>query len=514
MKKVSIILWGLAALLVTAAVGVILVIQFVLPRGEDPGQRVPHAVVKQGVTATVLQPSAHDKLYALNSSNVTISFTAAKSIAGRVVNVSGGWSGKFGSRLTGSALIDTNSEELRQARFEIEVGSLWSEHEMLTRNLKTCGFFNLRERPTATFLTTRITRCEPATNGLTHLVEGNFVLNGIEKSLTAPVNLKVTADGFKLESRFVIDRRDFGVLFRDNSAFPMLNDDNILPSVALNITVECGAVPPAGVSHSEGPVPAGTALAASPGERPKSFREVIPFSQVPFEMVLVPGDSSRGIRAFYLGRTEVTWDEFMPWAACKDIEEETRQAEQRALQQRPSVPYSTVDRGFGLVHRPALSMSRLSAGLYCQWLSRQTGRHYRLLTEKEWEYAYELGGSRLSQPLPADEANSMAVWQGNSYSTNLSRNMTLPVGSKAPNQLGIYDMAGNVSEWVTDTGTNNVVRGGSFLSPLEALGGLGRDQQDDDVWNANYPGMPGDPKSLWWFTDAHGVGFRLACDPP
>ena len=74
-------------------------------------------------------------------------------------------------------------------------------------------------------------------------------------------------------------------------------------------------------------------------------------------------------------------------------------------------------------------------------------------------------------------------------------------------------MIGNASEWVTDTGDDRVVRGGDFLSPVAALGGAGREVQDDEVWNANYPGLPGDPKSIWWFTDAPGVGFRLLREP-
>ena len=253
------------------------------------------------------------------------------------------------------------------------------------------------------------------------------------------------------------------------------------------------------------------ATAQQSAELGNEFKDTIPFSQVTFEMVKVPGDESKGIKPFYIGKTEVTWDEFLPWALCKDIPEESDQAEQRALLQRPSAPYVTVDRGFGTQHRPALGMSRLSAELYCQWLSKQTGHKYRLPTEKEWEYVYTLGGNTQYEQLSKEEADRIAVWEGDSYVQSEQMNMTQPVASKAPNKLGLYDLVGNAAEWVTDTGKDRVVRGGHFYSKLDKIGWVGREVQDDEVWNANYPG---DPRSIWWFVDAMWVGFRVVCEQP
>ena len=241
-----------------------------------------------------------------------------------------------------------------------------------------------------------------------------------------------------------------------------------------------------------------------------AFTETIRFSQIKFEMVLVSGDPAQEIKPFYLGRREVTWDEFMPWAMCKDVPDEKQQEELRSMNQRPSAPAWPVDREFGMAKRPALSMSRLSAELYCKWLKQQTGRKYRLPTEQEWEHAFTLGGGDLAKPLTKAEANRVAVWKGNAPLTETGLTMSLPVGSKAPNRLGIFDLAGSVAEWVTGTGGRRVVRGGYFDSDLEHLGGLGREVEDDAVWNSN---DPGDPKSPWWFHDHVGVGMRLACDP-
>jgi polyisoprenoid-binding protein YceI len=503
-RAVKRVIWILAVLLAAAGI-----VYCLIPNAQDPTRDLPRAVAKPARNATRLEPSRTDVAYSLDATNTTLVFAAAKTLGGKTLNVTGGWDAQFGSRLDGSILVDSRTLEVRQMRAEIDVGSLWSEHEMLTRNLKTCGFFNVASYPKATFITTAISRAAGGvTTNPTYLVEGNLRLNGIERSLQMPATLNVTADGLRIDSRFALARGDFDVRFLDNRAFPLLDDHNIAPDVALEIHVRCGSAFPS-VGATVTPAASSNAPAPAPADLPKTFRQVIPFSQVAFDMVLVPGNPANGIRSFYLGRTEVTWNEFMPWAACKDLPEETQQAQERALRQRPSTPWGTVDRAFGMDQRPALSMSRLAAETYCQWLGKQTGRHYRLPTQKEWDYAYESGGGNLHQPMTREEADRVARWQGNSYEPSRSRNMTLPVGSLAPNALGIFDMAGNVAEWVTDTGTNRIVRGGHYLSPLADLG-AGALKEDYDEWGLN---DPFEPKSIWWFTDAPWVGFRVVCDP-
>ena len=101
------------------------------------------------------------------------------------------------------------------------------------------------------------------------------------------------------------------------------------------------------------------------------------------------------------------------------------------------------DEGGGRGNRPVINVSWHDAQEYVVWLSRHTGRRYRLLTEAEWEYA-----ARAGTTTPYFTGTSISAAQANFESSGLRR--TQPVGSYAANRSGLHDMAGNVDEWVED----------------------------------------------------------------
>ena len=79
------------------------------------------------------------------------------------------------------------------------------------------------------------------------------------------------------------------------------------------------------------------------------------------------------------------------------------------------------------------------------WLSKVTGQRYRLLTEAEWEYAARAGtDTAYSIGNDASQLGAYGWYTGN------SKNQTHPVGQKRPNRFGLYDMHGNVWQWVQD----------------------------------------------------------------
>tara|TARA_R110002167_G_scaffold17434_3_gene66613 strand:- start:2188 stop:3033 length:846 start_codon:yes stop_codon:yes gene_type:complete len=177
--------------------------------------------------------------------------------------------------------------------------------------------------------------------------------------------------------------------------------------------------------------------------------------------------------AFAVGRHEVTYDE---WDACVADGGCPREGRPRPRTNGPGH-----DEGWGRGQRPVINVSWDDAQQYVGWLSSRTGRRYRLLSESEWEYAARAGTTSLystGHTITANDANFV--------DTGHAR--TLPVGSFGPNAFGLYDMHGNVAEWVQDcrsldydgaatdgsvsTGgicSEHSVRGGSWYSRAKGL---------------------------------------------
>lgn len=235
------------------------------------------------------------------------------------------------------------------------------------------------------------------------------------------------------------------------------------------------------------------------------FVETIPGTSVQFEMVPLPAGTislnktAVEIKPLWIGKTEVTWDEYDIYAFRLDTNENQKIGELDAVA-RPTKPYGAPDRGFGHRGYPALSMTFHAAQEYCQWLSKKTGKKYRLPTEAEWEYACRAGtAEKLAR---ADLEKSAWFWDN-------AEDKTHPVATKQPNAWNLYDMLGNAAEWVVGNDGNPLVAGGSFKSKSEQLSCEIRALQVP-AWNMTDPQMP---KSKWWLSDATFVGFRIVCEP-
>ncbi len=116
------------------------------------------------------------------------------------------------------------------------------------------------------------------------------------------------------------------------------------------------------------------------------------------------------------------------------------------------------DRGWGRGSRPAIDVNWYDARDYVHWLRGKTGEHYRLLSESEWEYVARAGSNSVysfgsEQLRLCDHANGAAMEHEASWRNRSCHDAyegTAPVGSFAMNAFGLYDVHGNVSEWVED----------------------------------------------------------------
>ena len=239
----------------------------------------------------------------------------------------------------------------------------------------------------------------------------------------------------------------------------------------------------------------------SPVSKPP-VRETIPGTTVAFEMVAVPGGTVTldgkpvKVEPFEIGRTEVTWDMYDVFALGLDVKDAAADATTR-----PSQPYANPDYGWGHAGYAAISIARPAAEAFCVWLSARTGKTYRLPTEAEWVHAARLasGGSAV----PPERMGALAWHAGN------AAEKAHPVAQKQADALGLYDLFGNVAEWVATADGSPVARGGSFRDPIDRVGPSARALQDD-TWNERDPQLP---KSRWWLSDGPFVGFRVARKP-
>lgn len=281
----------------------------------------------------------------------------------------------------------------------------------------------------------------------------------------------------------------------------------------------------------------------------KGYTNIIPGTDVKYSMVAIPGgefmigspDAEPGrqtdegpqkkvkISPFWMGQFEITWNEYELFM-FPDDEKKLREhfptdPEINKLSDavtRPSKPYVEMSFGMGKDGFPAIAMTQHGANKYCHWLSAKTGHFYRLPTEAEWEYASRAGttttfyfGDDISK-LPEYawfEKNSDFKYQ--------------KIGKKKPNAWGLYDMYGNVLEWVIDQydsgyyasfSANTLdpwlkatkpyphsARGGSWDDPQEKCRSAAR-RGSDRAWKMQDPQLP---KSVWYHSDAQFIGFRL-----
>jgi formylglycine-generating enzyme len=303
----------------------------------------------------------------------------------------------------------------------------------------------------------------------------------------------------------------------------------------------------------------------------KSFTELIPSSPVSFNMIAIPaGKFNMGspasepfrkedegpvrevqLKPFFMAEIEVSWDEYLTFYV--QTAAEGRSTDTEGLRSKKSLetdaisgatpPYGQPDQGWGLGKRPAISFSYHAAETYCKWLSKVTGKTYRLPTEAEWEYACR-GGSQGPYFFPGDPKK----FEKSGLKAKLSKNDTAVINTYViykenspartqlpdrvkPNPFGLKNMLGNVAEFCSDwyqpdayskypdgividpkgpsEGQEHVVRGGSFKSTAGSLRNAARDYTRTDAWLKTDPQMP---KSIWWYSDCFNVGFRVVCE--
>lgn len=118
---------------------------------------------------------------------------------------------------------------------EIAMASLTADDPKLTAHLKSPDFFDVEKFPKASFRSTRLEA--GGEGGATHTVTGNLTVHGTTKSIRFPAWLKLAKAGLDVRTEFVVDRRDFGVVY------PGMKDDLIKDEVLLRATIHATQMP-------------------------------------------------------------------------------------------------------------------------------------------------------------------------------------------------------------------------------------------------------------------------------
>ena len=271
----------------------------------------------------------------------------------------------------------------------------------------------------------------------------------------------------------------------------------------------------------------------------KAYDQLIAGSSLKFQMLPIKGggftmgspenekgrDADEGpqkkflISPFWIGAFEVTHDEFNIF--FKDAN--TSQNSNVDAITRPSPQYVDLSWDMGREGGfPVNSMQQRTAVMYCKWLYDKTGIFYRLPTEAEWEYACRAGTT--SKYFFGDNEDELEKYAWYNKNSNAAYHR---VGQKQPNAYGLYDMLGNVAEWVVDQYDENyftkmkdvnrdpelkptarhprLLKGGAYSDNATELRCANRTKWLPE-WNRRDPQIP---KSKWWLTDAPFAGLRL-----
>lgn len=189
---------------------------FVMTCAADVGEGRQAATVEDATT-TPTAPAATGTTIDVDVARSSIKALGAKVTAQHPIDF---------KTFTGKVSVDKDS--LTALSFTVEMSSLESDVDRLTKHLKNEDFFDVNAFPQATFSSTGI-EAGASADGFTHTVSGDLTMRGNTKRVTFPAKVSVTEQEVVASTEFVINRQDFGI------TYPGMKDDLIQDNVAITV---------------------------------------------------------------------------------------------------------------------------------------------------------------------------------------------------------------------------------------------------------------------------------------
>ena len=191
---------------------------------EDPAKDKPVATVTSAAAAVTQAPlptGAAAETIAVDAASSSVGFAGSK--------VTGKHEGKF-EKFSGSITLVGGKAEGGRVSFEAETASVKSDDAKLDGHLKSPDFFDVEKFPKATFASSEIKA--GGASGATHTVTGELNLHGVKKTISFPATIATSADAVSGTAEFVINRKDFGIVY------PGKTDDLIRDEVVLKLSLK------------------------------------------------------------------------------------------------------------------------------------------------------------------------------------------------------------------------------------------------------------------------------------
>jgi formylglycine-generating enzyme required for sulfatase activity len=296
-------------------------------------------------------------------------------------------------------------------------------------------------------------------------------------------------------------------------------------AVAITAAAVLAALAPRPASSADAPAAAAQLKSRTVTIRCAESRTYTKQEKADVDLVLLPAgtvtlrdadgrDRAHAVKPVWISRYETRWDEIeIFWRGLDLPEREQRERWPELRKGRMESPWAPPWEGLDEDGQrwtsppgtwyPANCIHFQAARRYVAWLSEHTGKKFRLPTEAEWEYACRAGGPPVKPD--AEDLDAVAWHAGN------SGGKPQPAGKKRPNAWGLYDMLGNVGEFVIRDPKDDkgLLAGGSYRDEAKDVHSAAREPYSP-AWQKNDEERP--PSTSWLNWTVHHVGFRVVME--